>query len=83
MDLNGIDRIEWPAQSPDFNPIENIWSFMKYKIRKLNPKTVQHLQDAIFDIWAEITDDFIHNLINSMKSRCEAAIKTRGGPINY
>jgi hypothetical protein len=33
----GIEYIDWPAHSPDLNPIEHIWKLLKSKIRKLLP----------------------------------------------
>ena len=28
----GITRMDWPPNSPDLNPIENVWSFLKDRI---------------------------------------------------
>ena len=30
--MNNIRLIEWPAYSPDLNPIENVWANIKYKL---------------------------------------------------
>ncbi|KAI1001456.1 hypothetical protein K3495_g6743 [Podosphaera aphanis] len=32
LDANGVESMPWPANSPDSNPIENVWSMMKYYI---------------------------------------------------
>ena len=29
LEENGIERVEWPARSPDCNPIENLWDNIK------------------------------------------------------
>ena len=39
---NNINVMEWPAQSPDLNPIENEWSHMKMEldIMQITSKTM-------------------------------------------
>ena len=34
LDNEGIQRMDWPPKSPDFNPIENIWGIMKIKLSR-------------------------------------------------
>uniref|UniRef100_A0AAZ3P6C1 Tc1-like transposase DDE domain-containing protein n=1 Tax=Oncorhynchus tshawytscha TaxID=74940 RepID=A0AAZ3P6C1_ONCTS len=45
----GIDAMDWPARSPDLNPIEHIWDIMSRSIhqRHVTPLTVQVLADAL------------------------------------
>ncbi|KAI3363003.1 hypothetical protein L3Q82_011519, partial [Scortum barcoo] len=45
----GIDAMDWPARSPDLNPIEHIWDIMSRSIhqRHIAPQTVQELADAL------------------------------------
>ncbi|KAI3358377.1 hypothetical protein L3Q82_014691 [Scortum barcoo] len=48
----GIDAMDWPARSPDLNPIEHIWDIMSRSIhqRHVAPQTVQELADALVQI---------------------------------
>uniref|UniRef100_A0A673Y5G4 Tc1-like transposase DDE domain-containing protein n=1 Tax=Salmo trutta TaxID=8032 RepID=A0A673Y5G4_SALTR len=43
----GIDAMDWPAHSPDLNPIQHIWDIMSRSIhqRHVAPQTVQELAD--------------------------------------
>uniref|UniRef100_A0A8C7DVR4 Tc1-like transposase DDE domain-containing protein n=1 Tax=Oncorhynchus kisutch TaxID=8019 RepID=A0A8C7DVR4_ONCKI len=52
----GIDAMDWPARSPDLNPIEHIWDIMSRSIhqRHVAPQTVQELADALVQVWEEI-----------------------------
>ncbi|KAI3363825.1 hypothetical protein L3Q82_001427 [Scortum barcoo] len=68
----GIDAMDWPARSPDLNPIEHIWDIMSRSIhqRHVAPQTVQELADALVQVWEEIPQETIHHLIRSMPRRC-------------
>ncbi len=43
MGLNdhGVGVLDWPANSPDLNPIDNLWGFVKRKLRNKRPKKMQ------------------------------------------
>ncbi|KAI3352469.1 hypothetical protein L3Q82_005421 [Scortum barcoo] len=64
----GIDAMDWPARSPDLNPIEHIWDIMSRSIhqRHVAPQTVQELADALVQVWEEIPQETICHLIRSM-----------------
>uniref|UniRef100_A0A4W5KKF7 HTH cro/C1-type domain-containing protein n=1 Tax=Hucho hucho TaxID=62062 RepID=A0A4W5KKF7_9TELE len=73
----GIDAMDWPARSPDLNPIEHIWDIMSRSIhqRHVAPQTVQELADALVQVWEEIPQETIHHLIRSMPRRCREVIQ--------
>lgn len=81
----GIPVMEWPARSPDLNPIEHLWDELKKRIRARanTAKNLQELKVAIEEEWDGIPQDFVVTLIRSMKNRMEAIIRARGGNTSY
>ncbi|CAB5377133.1 unnamed protein product [Rhizophagus irregularis] len=75
----------WPAQSPDMNPIENIWSYIEVKIRQRDsqPSSVSQLEQWVKEEWDAVPADYYRNLIKSMPRRIQAIIAAKGGPTKY
>lgn len=71
----------WPANSPDLNPIEHLWAILKYRIRKDNPATVADLINAIKTEWDEITIELINSLVLSFKKRLLLCCQQHGKQI--
>lgn len=82
---NGVPLLPWPPQSPDLNPIENIWRIMKEELRKNDFRA--HSRDEMIqklkDVWSSIPKEKCVGLINSMPIRLEALIKAKGYPISF
>uniref|UniRef100_A0AAZ3QF10 Tc1-like transposase DDE domain-containing protein n=1 Tax=Oncorhynchus tshawytscha TaxID=74940 RepID=A0AAZ3QF10_ONCTS len=55
----------WPGNSPDLNPIENLWSILKRRVDKQKPTTSDKLQALIMQEWAAISQDVAQKLIDS------------------
>ncbi|KAH0607886.1 uncharacterized protein H6S33_001938 [Morchella sextelata] len=82
-----IQRIPWPAQSPDLNPIENLWWKMKYRINLRTPAitTKPQLIQALQEEWDSdrFTPDDFKRLIESMPRRVRECIKRKGASTHY
>lgn len=80
---NFISKKEWPAKSPDLNPIENLWSYLKNEAQKSQPKNKDQLKKTLQKIWRAIPLEQIRKFTDSMKSRLEACIEQEGGHTGY
>ncbi|CAB5385642.1 unnamed protein product [Rhizophagus irregularis] len=82
---SNIELFPWPAQSPDMNPIENIWSYIEVKIRQRDsqPSSVSQLEQWVKEEWDAVPADYYRNLIKSMPRRIQAVIAAKGGPTKY
>ncbi len=81
----GIDRPYWPARSPDRNPIEWVWGWIKQKLNNLEtrPSTMQELQDKVSEIWYAIIPEQILKLCRTMPERVKELEKVRGWHTKY
>ncbi|GFU51643.1 transposable element Tcb2 transposase [Trichonephila clavipes] len=85
LESEDIDRMDWPARSPDLNPIEHVWDFLGRRLaaRTLPPVTIRELRLALQDEWAAMPPQLIDTLILSMGRRCETCLAVRGDHIPY
>lgn len=72
-----------PPQSPDVNPIENLWAHLENKIRKLKCSSKTQLVENLRKCWSEITPDFTNKLVESMPRRLQAIINAKGLHTKY
>ncbi len=80
---HGVTVLDWPVNSPDLNPIENLWGIVKLKMRDTRPNNADDLKAAIKATWDSITPEQSHRLIASMPRRTDAVIHAKGGPTKY
>ncbi len=80
---HGVTVLDWPANSPDLNPMENLWGIVKRKMRDTRPNNADDLKATVKETWASIPPQQCHKLITSMPCRIEAVIKAKGAPTKY
>ena len=74
---------EWPAYSPDLNPIENVWGLIKSKLMKKEINKKSELIIEIKNAYNEINDEAISNMIESFPSRLAECIENEGDRVPY
>ena len=70
-----ITLLPWPSQSPDINPIENLWSIIKNTVQGYKLKNLNELYSTIEKAWSNITVDQCKKLIDSMPRGCTEVIR--------
>ncbi|UYV64209.1 hypothetical protein LAZ67_2007040 [Cordylochernes scorpioides] len=73
---HAIARMNWPARSPDLNPIEHVWDNLGRQISSLQPppRNTHELETALTQEWALIPQELINSLILSMGRRSRACL---------
>lgn len=80
---HGIDLIDWPAWSPDLNPIENLWNDLKRRVYAHHPKTMEELENWIGVEWQETDLNFISHICRGMPHRLQLLLNNKGHKISY
>ncbi|QRV96284.1 Transposase [Ceratobasidium sp. AG-Ba] len=85
FDDHGIELLEWPALSPDLNPIENLWAELKRRLGEYEepPNGILELWDRVQDVWNSFGEEYCQNLIKSMPERIALVLEARGRSISY
>lgn len=74
-----VEYIEdWPAYSPDLNPIEQMWSIMKREVAKYHPQSQQELERAVVEVWAAQSQELMDKLVFSFEEKLKACAHRRG-----
>lgn len=85
LETEGIETLDWPAKSPDLNPLEHLWDSMKRKVNKsIKPDTtLEGLRRILIRKWQGIDQGQIRGLIESMRRRILAVQDSDGGHTKY
>ncbi len=76
----GVPQIEWPALSPDLNPIENLWDQLSHRVEGHNhaPQNLNDLRAALQEERNAMPQQTTSRLVYSMRHRCQAVIDAQG-----
>ncbi len=81
LEAEKIPVLAWPAYSPDMSLIEHVWDALDQYIRQHCPvyANIQQLPTAIAEVWTNIPQVTINNLVNYMRRKCVELRETNGG----
>ena len=91
FEARNIRVMDWPSNSPDLNPIENLWAILKKKVEKkvgiwlMKEKklTITEFQEIIKQEWEGLDRDLYLKLSRSMKNRIDQVIEREGKKCDY
>ena len=85
LEKEKVPLLDWPGNSPDFNPIENVWKVLKDEVAKLRPKSKPELIKCIREIWQNCPKikETAEKAIESMPKRLKLALKAKGYQTKY
>ena len=78
-----VTGMEWLAQSPDMNPIANVWKLLNERAKEKNPWSVEELWTNLKEEGEKISVDECKTLIRSCSKWCQTIIESKGLHINY
>ena len=73
------ERGEWPASSPDLNPVENLWAILQDRVIERRAYSYDALVKVVVEEWWKISQQTIRNLFDSMPKRLDSCIRVQGG----
>ena len=76
-----MTSLNWPSNSPDLNPIENLWNVLKTRLQARNPRprTLPDVKQAVIEEWDSITADEIDKYVDSMPEHIQAVVDNHEG----
>lgn len=74
--------LHWPPKSPDLNPIEQVWNFIKHQLAGEQFTTEQALFNRIREVWWSIPSEMLHQFHSSFLARCQTVMCIDGANLN-
>ena len=78
-----FEIMDWPPQSTDLNPIENLWKTLGVKVMERNPTNTEDLWVKLQEEWSKISIEDCQELNRSCCRRCAAVIEGKDSITKY
>ena len=60
--FRGVQKLRWPARSPDLSPIEDVLDMVKRELTLSPDTTITELRQQVQDAWDNLSPDGIRHL---------------------
>jgi transposase len=81
---NKVDVLPaWPPNSPDLNPIENVWAYVQAEVNKAGCKDFDSFCAKVQEVFSNLSKKHLNNLFASMKKRLQEVVSQNGGKTKY
>jgi transposase len=82
LERNGIAVVkDWPTKGDDINPMENLWAILDEKLEEKNFRSQNSMENAVRQIWHDLDNQLLQNLVNSVPNRLGKIVRAKGGSI--
>ena len=78
-----LKTVFFPGSSPDINPIENVFSYVKNKLERRDTRNVKKLCRSIKSEWAKLDKKYLRKLCDSMPKRLKMVLEGKGSMTKY
>ena len=83
LDEKRIKRIVWPGNSPDLNPIKNIWAIIKRRLKNKDCSSREKVISEFTKEWRKLDWNLLRDCARSMPRRLQEVLERDGGSTKY
>ena len=83
LQKKNMKALEWPSQSPDLNPIDNLWKDLRIAVHQHSPSNLTELEQIFKGEWEKIPKSRCTKLMQTYPRRIKAAIAAKGASTKY